>query len=295
MAATDELIAAEWQAAGWRVQRQPLDLTNEPGNLDYKEHGTRLQHLVYPALSGVNLIAELPGQSKEAIVFVGHHDTVRGSPGADDNGAAVVALLVLARLLAGRRFRRTVILATPDFEEIGLIGSRHLVPWLRERYRVTGAIVLDAIGYFDPTPGAQHLPGGIGALYPGQIRRLRARGFAGDTLFNLYQARGAELARTWARCLATTIGRDRVLLVRDPHDLPVLGPVARAIPATRNFSRSDHVDFWRARLPAVMVSTTGEFRNPNYHEPTDLPATLDYETLADIVAAAALAVEQLAG
>src|SRR6185503_3075858 len=92
----------------------------------------------YEALDGVNLIAELPGEDREAIVIVAHHDTVNGSPGADDNGSGVVALLELARLLAGRRFRQTVVLASPDFEEIGLLGSAELVPWLTARYSLRG-------------------------------------------------------------------------------------------------------------------------------------------------------------
>jgi hypothetical protein len=32
---------------------------------------------------------------------------------------------------------------------------------------------------------------------------------------------------------------------------------------------SDHASFWDAGLPAVMVTDTAFFRNPNYHLPTD--------------------------
>jgi hypothetical protein len=42
------------------------------------------------------------------------------------------------------------------------------------------------------------------------------------------------------------------------------------------------------------VTNTGNFRNPNYHRPSDTPDTLDYATLADIIAATALAIEGLA-
>jgi len=86
------------------------------------------------------------------------------------------------------------------------------------------------------------------------------------------------------------------MMLRDPADLPIVGPfLSFALPVARNFSRSDHQRFWDAGLPAIHVTNTAEFRNPNYHRPSDLPATLDYETLADVTAATVLAIERLAG
>ncbi len=295
MAATDALILDAWRAAGWGVERQELHLRDVVGGLDYEVPGRapRTPH-IYARLDGANLIAELPGEAREAIVIVAHHDTVKDAPGADDNGAGVVALLELARLLEGRRLRKTIVLAAPDFEEIGLIGSGPLVPWLTDRYGVSATIVFDPIGYMDPTPGTQTVPPGIDRLYPGQVARLRARGDAGDMVVAVYRQKSAGLVREWARCLAATIGRDRILLLRDPVDLPIVGRLAARVPVARNFSRSDHVHFWRAGLPAIHVTNTGNFRNPNYHRPTDAPETLDYETLADIIATTALLIERLA-
>ena len=47
-------------------------------------------------------------------------------------------------------------------------------------------------------------------------------------------------------------------------------------------ARSDHVPFWHAGVPAVMWTDTSEFRNPNYHRPTDTPDTLDYAFLTQV-------------
>ncbi|HEX5149111.1 MAG TPA: M28 family peptidase [Candidatus Limnocylindrales bacterium] len=291
MAATDELILAAWRGSGWSVDRQELRLQNVAGSLDTA--ATYVPH-VYERLEGVNLVAELPGETREAIVVVAHHDTVRGSPGADDNGAGVAAILELARLFAGRRLRHTLVLAAPDFEELGIIGSRSLVPWLQERYQVLGAIVFDVVAYVDSAANSQRVPPGVSTLYPGQTRRLRERATAGDTVMAIYRDSSTSLVGEWGRCLAATIGRERILLLRDPVDLPLLGRIAARVPAARNFSRSDHVNFWRAGLPAIHVTDTGPFRNPNYHLPSDTPDTLDYATLADIVATTALVIERLA-
>ena len=278
MERTDRLIVDAWRAAGWRVGRQRIRLGDERGGVD-----------------GMNLVAIREGTTRDAIVVVAHHDTVRGAPGADDNGAGVAALLELAAQLGTSPSHATVILAAPDFEEIGLIGSRSLVAWLRREYRVRGAIVYDPIGFMDPAPHTQTLPPGIDTLYPGQVERLAARSFAGDTVVALYRRRSLGLVREWARCLSATLDPARVLLVRDPLDLPVVGPALLSVPAARHFSRSDHVNFWRAGLPAIQVTNTANFRNANYHLPGDTPDTLDYQTLARITAATALVVEHLSG
>jgi hypothetical protein len=300
MAATDALVSDAWRLAGWTVGRQRIAWRRVKGNLDYVPAGIRPGERrprwhTYEDLAGTNLVAISEGETDEAIVLVAHHDTVRGSPGADDNGAALAMLLDLAAHLRGRRFRRTVILAAPDFEEIGLLGSRPLVRWLRATYQVRAAVVFDPIGFMDSRPRTSPIPPTIAKLYPGQAARIRARDERADTVVAIYRRRSAELVRRWSRCLAATIGAERVIQLRDPLDLPLVGPALSLHPMARNFSRSDHVRFWEAGLPAIQVTNTANFRNRHYHQPTDTPDTLDYETLARIAAATALLVEDLAG
>jgi hypothetical protein len=296
MATADALITDAWRSAGWSVERQELDLRGVWGVRD-RPAGNRpgKRATRYARLRGANLVATMAGADRDAVVLVAHHDTVADSPGADDNGAAIALLVEAARLLARGRLRRTVVLAAPDFEEIGLIGSRELVRWLRARYRVRAAIVFDPIGFMDARLGTQRVPPGIGLLYPAQVARLRARNLVGDGVVAIHRGSSTDLARVWTECAAAVLGRDRIFTLRDPADLPVIGPLlGLTLPVARNFSRSDHRRFWDAGLPAIHVTNTAEFRNPNYHRPTDLPATLDYETLTDIIAATVLAVRRLA-
>ena len=46
---------------------------------------------------------------------------------------------------------------------------------------------------------------------------------------------------------------------------------------------SDHGSFWNEGYPAVMLTDTALFRNPHYHRSTDLPETLDYQAMTDLV------------
>jgi len=159
---------------------------------------------------------------------------------------------------------------------------------------VRGAIVFDPIGFMDPRPDTQHVPPGVGLLYPRQLERLAARDNAGDGVVAIHRRRSTALVRVWAECVAAAVGRERVVMLRDPCDLPIIGPLLNLVPLARNFSRSDHRRFWDARLPAIQVTNTANFRNPHYHRASDKPATLDYETLADITVATVLAVRRLA-
>ena len=87
-----------------------------------------------------NLEAILDGHSPaEHIVLIGaHYDTVSGSPGANDNGSGVAALLEIARLLAGKPLARSVrfvafVNEEPPFFYTRDMGSYHYADRARER------------------------------------------------------------------------------------------------------------------------------------------------------------------
>ena len=62
---------------------------------------------------------------------------------------------------------------------------------------------------------------------------------------------------------------------------------------TPDLGRSDHAPFWIAGDPALMLSGTANFRNPNYHTPNDTLGTINFDFMANVVKAsiATLAVE----
>lgn len=62
------------------------------------------------------------------------------------------------------------------------------------------------------------------------------------------------------------------------------------LPATR---LSDHASFWDAGWPALMVTDTAYFRNPNYHLASDSFDTLDFVFMAQLVRSLELALVEL--
>ncbi len=304
LAEAERLIAADLAANGWAVERRPFHVEEARGQLDAPGPRTSV---TYPSLDGSNLVARLadrrdveadPARDGErgAIALVAHHDTVRDAVGADDNGSGIAVVLELARLLAADQARvsRPIVVAFVDYEEIGLIGSRVLVERQLGGLGVSGAFVFDTVGFRRRDPGSQAIPPGMRALYPSQRRRVRGRHDAGDFAAVVYRGHSTPLAAAFAGTLQAVTGSDDAVLLRDPADLPVVGRLFARVPLTRNFSRSDHRSFWEAAIPAVLVSDTGNFRNPNYHAASDTPPTLDYDFLADVTAATYVAVSRLA-
>lgn len=298
MREADDIILAEFQEVGWAAERRPFLFTNAVGFVD---HGDSLadfmQPVIYPRLEGANVIASKEGEvSPDAIVVLGHSDTVRDTPGANDNTASVAALLELARVLAPYRFRHSIILAATDMEELDLFGAKALLPELQQERNILGAINFETMAYTSSEPDTQLLPPGLGLIYRQQVRRILDRHSRGDFTTIIYNGPATKLAATLAAGLAYLAGAHAPLLLRDPLDLPLIGRLLlRSFPAAQNFSRGDHAPFWQARIPAIQITDTANFRYAHYHKATDTPEKLDYERLAAIVGSTAMAIAEVAG
>jgi Zn-dependent M28 family amino/carboxypeptidase len=57
---------------------------------------------------------------------------------------------------------------------------------------------------------------------------------------------------------------------------------------------SDHLNYWEVGYPAVMVTDTAFYRNPNYHTMADTAESLDYKRMAQVVEGVYAAVKELA-
>lgn len=119
--------------------------------------------------SGFNIIGLIPGRyyntSLDRILVIGAHwDTYGNSPGFDDNGSGVSAMLEAARVLAAASCYQpqfSVYFVAFDAEESGCRGSQefiysHLRPHLEATGgQAQGAFILDTILNYDSRPGSQ--------------------------------------------------------------------------------------------------------------------------------------------
>lgn len=93
-----------------------------------------------------NVLARIPGRSRDAVLLSTHYDTPSGSVGAADAAVAVAVALEVARALAqGEPLAHSVILLLNDGEEHGLFGAHAFLrhPWRRD---VRAVVNLESAG-----------------------------------------------------------------------------------------------------------------------------------------------------
>jgi len=118
-----------------------------------------------------NVYAILPGNdeklAKTVFLVSGHMDSRASdpsnpeldAPGADDDASGVAVSVECARLLSklgAAKNRATLIFAVLSGEEQGLLGSTHLVDWLKQQGYTVGGMLDDDIVGADPAAGAPH-------------------------------------------------------------------------------------------------------------------------------------------
>ena len=258
LAGAADFIEASFRQAGCEPARQTYDAAGQ---------------------SCHNLEVEIGGGRGPGPIFVvgAHYDSVPGSPGANDNGSGVAAVLALAALLVAQETAATLRLVAfvneePPFFQTDQMGSLVYARRCKERQEnVAGMLSLETIGYYSDAEGSQHYPIPVGWMYPSRGDFI---GFVANV-------------SSW-RLVRRVIGS-----FRRHAKFPSEGAVVPArIPGV---GWSDHWSFWKQGYPALMVTDTAPFRYPYYHTSDDTPEKIDYDRLARVVDALAHVLVELAG
>ena len=206
-----------------------------------------------------------------------HYDTRWQTPGADDNASGIACLLEIARSLKDQRFSRTIRFISFANEEVPSyqradMGSMYSAKRSFSRSElIVGMISLEMIGYYSDKPGSQQYPSLQQQFYPDKgnfiafISNLVSRDFQLNAISNF---------------------REQALI-------PSEGLIAPEW-VERSIRWSDHASYWYYDYPAIMVTDTANFWNPNYHRISDSPETLDYDRMARVVTGLTVVLERLA-
>ncbi len=245
LAAAADYIDAAWQAQGYVPERETFTVDGA---------------------DCANLVITRPGRLDELLLIGAHYDTVRGSPGADDNASGVAALLELSRAFTAAAPSLTVRFVAFTNEEPPFFLTRQQGSVVHARAarargeRIALMISLEMLGYFDDRPGSQRYPPLFRWFYPDRGNFL---GFVSDL-------RSRHLIKQAAAAF------------RAASELPLeTCATIRWIPGV---AWSDHWPFWQQGYRAFMVTDTAFHRNPYYHTAGDVPRTLDYRRFAAAVA-----------
>ena len=271
---------------GPRTLSKPKTIQATIGYIEgqWSEMGYRHTRECYDAMGdeATNLIVERSGTERpDEIVLLGaHYDTVFSTPGADDNASAVAVLIEVSRLLreyAGKRTARFVAFTCEEMPYFNMdsMGSQHHARLSRQRGdNIIGMLCLEMVGYYSLTKGSQTVPPGI----PKWLHRF-------------FPQRGDFLAAvgnlpSWKLCW-----RFRRGFKRGTRSMPLF---SICLPEKIHEIRlSDNSSFWDQGYPALMLTDTSFLRNPNYHQATDTPDTLDYPRMTEVTLGVASAMRKL--
>jgi Zn-dependent M28 family amino/carboxypeptidase len=200
-----------------------------------------------------NIEAEISGTegAKEIVVIGAHYDTVFDSPGADDNGSGVAAVLALARRFAGQRPVQTlrfVLFANeePPFFQTKDMGSLIYAKSCKiKNDNIVSMLCLESIGYYSEQPNSQEYPFPYNYMYPSTGNFI---GFVSNLS---------------SRKLLNKV----ITSFRQNCKFPSQGGVAPGL--VPGVAWSDHWSFWQQGYPAVMITDTAPFRYPYYHGSED--------------------------
>lgn len=216
-----------------------------------------------------NIIATASGVTTggEKVLIGAHYDAVIDSPGADDNASGIAVMLEIARTTGPLNELEFVAftLEEPQAETVDfLIGSRHFVKKMKaigQKYR--GVFILESVGYVSTHPDSQLLPPFVKAPSVGDFIGV--------------------VGTRKARAIMTAFKEAASRYVPELRVVSHIAPMRGFLIFETRFS--DHAPFWDAGYPAIMITDTAMFRNPNYHTPSDSSDTLSADFMANVAKA----------
>lgn len=248
-ALAEQFLTSALRAAGYEVERHAFDAMG---------------------VECANLVATLRGVSTDAprrcLVVGAHYDSVAGCPAANDNASGVAGVLALARAMRDEPSPIDVRFALfaneePPFFNLNDMGSQRYARECRERGDdIVAMVCLETIGCFSSAPNSQQWPhAALNLILP----------TTGDFICLV----GPESARALIKDAAAAFEVQRAFPL-----------VAGAAPEEIDqINWSDHRGFNEVGYPAFMLTDTAPFRYPHYHQPTDTPERLDYDSMARVI------------
>lgn len=201
---------------------------------------------------------------KDILLIGAHYDSVKGSPGANDNASGVATLLEISRLLAEIAPAVTIRFVAFVNEEPPFFFTRQQGSMVYARAaRARGdnirlMVSLETIGSYSEEPASQHYP----------------------PLFRLFYPHRGNFVAFVSDFRSRAIMRHVAQLFRAHSDVPLehVGTF-RFIPGV---AWSDQWSFWRQGYRAFMVTDTAFYRYPYYHTAEDRPERLAYPQMAQV-------------
>jgi Zn-dependent M28 family amino/carboxypeptidase len=215
-----------------------------------------------------NVIWSYNTQKTERVIIGAHYDVCGNQKGADDNASAVAGLLELARLVNELKpnlpyridFVAYSLEEPPNFRTQNMGSYIHAKSLIDNKVAIKSMLCLEMIGYFSDKLQSQDYPvGAMKLLYP----------TVGNFIAVVGNMDSHKLTGKVKKEMQKT-GQLPVYSINAPAKIP-------------GIDFSDHQNYWKFGIPAVMITDTAFFRNQNYHTENDTIETLDFVRMTEVV------------
>ena len=229
-------------------------------------HHVKIQPITVAGETYHNVIASIGPDSQSRVIVGAHYDVCGDQPGADDNASGIAVLLELSRLLSEADLHRRVDLVAFTLEEPPYFRTRsmgsavHADSLKEDCVAVEVMISIDMVGYFSHEEPNQML---LTKLAP---KNLQNR-------INTISVVGSEVQRELVEAIAASLRSGsslKVVCITAPRGTPGL-------------DFSDHLNYWKLGMPAVLITNFPITGNPYYHSIGDTPDRLDFPRMVEVV------------
>lgn len=213
-----------------------------------------------------NVVCTLTAGHSDKIIVGAHYDVFGEQQGADDNASGVAGVIETARILVQQKSQLAhnvefvfYTLQEPPFFKTEQMGSFvHAKSIQAQKDHIRGVYILEMIGFYDENL-VQEYPAGLKWVYPQH----------GNFIAAVSNIQSYDLSAKYCESM-------RILDRLECQRL-----VAPSFITGMEFS--DHLNYWKLDIPAMMITDTGHFRNRHYHRATDTLKTLNIAKMAQVI------------
>ena len=251
-----------------------FEILNQVADYIFDEFSKYAQSVEYqPYLAGQttfnNIICSFGNPNAKRIIIGAHYDVCDRLPGADDNASGVAGLLELSRLFSHFDFSNypyridlvAYCLEEPPYFGTELMGSyQHAKSLHDNKVEVYGMLALEMIGYFSDEPNSQTYP----------LKAMEKKyGNVGDYIATATKLKAGKFVNHFAEQMNNN-PFIKHHYYKAPKQVDIVG-------------MSDHLNYWKFRYSACMITDTSYLRNPNYHKKTDTIETLNLNKMKAVI------------
>ncbi|WP_407307595.1 M28 family peptidase [Acinetobacter sp.] len=213
-----------------------------------------------------NVVCTLRSGHSGKVIVGAHYDVFGEQQGADDNASGVAGVIETARILAQQKSQLTnnVDFVFYTLQERPFFKTEHMGSYVHaksvkaQKNKIHGVYILEMIGYYDENL-VQQYPLGLKWLYPSHgnfiaaVGNLKSYGLGAKYCQSMQMLNRLECQRMVKLWFVSAM------------------------------EFSDHVNYWKFGIPAIMITDTASFRNKYYHSKRDTLKTLNIEKMANVV------------